>query len=378
VVEAMKMGASDYLTKPFEEEALELAIENALEKERLKEEVKTLKQQLAYVEQGNILTSNPQMLRIIDISRHVAATDVPVLILGESGVGKEVIASFIHEQSNRSDGPLVKVNCAALPHELLESELFGYERGAFTGAIRDKIGKFEQADKGTVLLDEIGEMSPHLQAKLLHVLQDGEFSRLGGKKPVKVNVRVLAATNKKLKEAVLKGEFRNDLYFRLNVIKLEVPPLRERREDIPLLCNNFLEKYRERYQSPVTQFPKDLMEAFLRYDWPGNVRQLENIVKRYLILPDGDIAAELRSNSPEPVSQPVQAANLSLKEVAGHAAEMAEKEVVLRVLEETGWNRKESARRLRISYKALRNKLKKWQLVRERPNEAVRTLVKSA
>jgi DNA-binding NtrC family response regulator len=378
VVEAMKMGASDYLTKPFEEEALELAIENALEKERLKEEVKTLKQQLAYVEQGNILTSNPQMLRIIDISRHVAATDVPVLILGESGVGKEVIASFIHEQSNRSDGPLVKVNCAALPHELLESELFGYERGAFTGAIRDKIGKFEQADKGTVLLDEIGEMSPHLQAKLLHVLQDGEFSRLGGKKPVKVNVRVLAATNKKLKEAVLKGEFRNDLYFRLNVIKLEVPPLRERREDIPLLCNNFLEKYRERYQSPVTQFPKDLMEAFFRYDWPGNVRQLENIVKRYLILPDGDIAAELRSNSPEPVSQPVQAANLSLKEVAGQAAETAEKEVVLRVLEETGWNRKESARRLRISYKALRNKLKKWQLVRERPSEAVRTLVKSA
>jgi DNA-binding NtrC family response regulator len=378
VVEAMKMGASDYLTKPFEEEALELAIGNAIEKERLKEEVKTLKQQLAYVEQGNILTSNPQMLRIIDISRHVAGTDVPVLILGESGVGKEVIASFIHEQSNRSDGPFVKVNCAALPHELLESELFGYERGAFTGAIRDKIGKFEQADKGTLLLDEIGEMSPHLQAKLLHVLQDGEFSRLGGKKPVKVNVRVIAATNKKLKEAVLKGEFRNDLYFRLNVIKLEVPPLRERREDIPLLCNYFLEKYRDRYQSPVQQFPKDLMESLLRYDWPGNVRQLENVVKRYLILPDADVTSELRSSSSEPVAQPVQTANVSLKEVAGHAAEVAEKEVVLRVLEETNWNRKESARRLKISYKALRNKLKKWQLVRERPGEAVRTLVKSA
>jgi transcriptional regulator with PAS, ATPase and Fis domain len=318
------------------------------------------------------------MLRIIDISRHVAGTDVPVLILGESGVGKEVIASFIHEQSNRSDGPFVKVNCAALPHELLESELFGYERGAFTGAIRDKIGKFEQADKGTLLLDEIGEMSPHLQAKLLHVLQDAEFSRLGGKKPVKVNVRVLAATNKKLKEAVLKGEFRNDLYFRLNVIKLEVPPLRERREDIPLLCNSFLEKYRERYQSPVQQFPKEVMEAFFRYDWPGNVRQLENIVKRYLILPDADVTSELRGGSSEPVSQPVQTANVSLKEVAGHAAEVAEKEVVLRVLEETGWNRKESARRLRISYKALRNKLKKWQLVRERPGEVVRTLVRSA
>jgi len=378
VVEAMKMGASDYLTKPFEEEALELAIENAIEKQRLKDEVKTLKKQLAYVEQGNILTSNPQMLRIIDISRHVAGTDVPVLILGESGVGKEVIASFIHEQSNRSEGPFVKVNCAALPHELLESELFGYERGAFTGAIRDKIGKFEQADKGTLLLDEIGEMSPHLQAKLLHVLQDGEFSRLGGKKPVKVNVRILAATNKKLKEAVLKGEFRNDLYFRLNVIKLEVPPLRERREDIPLLCNHFLDKYRERYQSPVQQFPKEVMEVFLRNEWPGNVRQLENVVKRYLILPDADITTELRSSSPEPVAQPVPPASVSLKEVAGHAAEVAEKEVVLRVLEETGWNRKESARRLKISYKALRNKLKKWQLVRERPSEVVRTLVKSA
>jgi transcriptional regulator with PAS, ATPase and Fis domain len=318
------------------------------------------------------------MLRIIDIARHVAGTDVPVLILGESGVGKEVVASFIHEQSNRADGPFVKVNCAALPHELLESELFGYERGAFTGAIRDKIGKFEQADKGTLLLDEIGEMSPHLQAKLLHVLQDAEFSRLGGKKPVKVNVRVLAATNKKLKEAVLKGEFRNDLYFRLNVIKLEVPPLRERREDIPLLCNNFLEKYRDRYQSPVQQFPKELMEAFFRYDWPGNVRQLENIVKRYLILPDADISSELRNASPDAVAQPIPPVNVSLKEVAGHAAEMAEKEVVLRMLEETGWNRKESARRLRISYKALRNKLKKWQLVRERPSEGVRTLVKSA
>src|SRR2546430_975082 len=376
VVEAMKIGASDYLTKPFEEEALELAIENAIEKERLKEEVKTLKQQLAYVEQGNILTSNPQMLRIIDISRHVASTDVPVLILGESGVGKEVVASFIHEQSNRSDGPFVKVNCAALPHELLESELFGYERGAFTGAIRDKIGKFEQADKGTLLLDEIGEMSPHLQAKLLHVLQDAEFSRLGGKNPVKVRVRVLAATNQQLKGAVLQGGFLNDLYFRLNVIKLEIPPLRERREDIPLLCNHFLDKYRERYQSPVQQFPKELIEAFFKYDWPGNVRQLENVVKRYLILPDSDITAELRttnSDAPPPVAQ----GNVSLKEVAGHAAEMAEKEVVLRMLEETGWNRKESARRLRISYKALRNKLKKWQLVRERPSE-VRTLVKSA
>src|SRR2546427_1748360 len=202
VVEAMKIGASDYLTKPFEEQALEFATEKAIEKHRLKEEVKTLKQQLAYVEQGNILTSNPQMLRIIEISRHVAGTDVPVLILGESGVGKEVIASFIHEQSNRSEGPFVKVNCAALPHELLESELFGYERGAFTGAIRDKIGKFEQADKGTLLLDEIGEMSPHLQAKLLHVLQDGKFTRLGARKETRVDARIIASTNINIEKAI--------------------------------------------------------------------------------------------------------------------------------------------------------------------------------
>jgi DNA-binding NtrC family response regulator len=376
VVEAMRIGASDYLTKPFEEEALELAIQNVLETQRLKEELKNLKQQLAYVEQGSFLTSSPKVLHIVDIARHVANADVPVLILGESGVGKEVLASFIHEQSNRSDGPFIKVNCAALPHELLESELFGYEKGAFTGALRDKMGKFEQADKGTLLLDEIGEMSPHLQAKLLHVLQDAEFSRLGGKKAVRVNVRIIAATNKKLNEAVLKGEFRNDLYFRLNVIRVELPPLRDRREDIPLLCNHFLEKYRERYQSTIQQFPRELIEAFVRYDWPGNVRQLENVVKRYLILPDSEILSELRNPAGDPVPQP--AGPVSLKEVAGHAAEVAEKEVVIRMLEETGWNRKESARRLHISYKALRNKLKKWQLVRDRPSMPVRTLVKSA
>jgi len=270
----------------------------------------------------------------------------------------------------------VKVNCAALPHELLESELFGYEKGAFTGALRDKMGKFEQADKGTLMLDEIGEMSPHHQAKLLHVLQDGEFSRLGGKKPVRINVRIIAATNKKLKEALLKGEFRNDLYFRLNVIKVELPPLRERREDIPLLCHHFLEKYRERYQSSLQQFPKDVLEALVRFDWPGNVRQLENVIKRYLILPDTDILSDLRNTTSDPMPQP--AGPVSLKEVSGHAAEVAEKEVVLRMLEETGWNRKESARRLFISYKALRNKLKKWQLVRERPAEPVKSFVKSA
>src|SRR5213593_4800810 len=247
VVDAMKMGAADFLVKPFEEQELELAIQNVFEKQKLKEEVKTLKRQLdSYVEAGDILSTNPRLLKLKEIAKQVADTDVPVLVTGESGVGKEVLARFIHTHSSRRDKPFVKVNCAALPNELLESELFGYERGAFTGALNDKPGKFELADKGTILLDEIGEMTPHLQAKLLHVLQDSEFSRLGGKKTVRVDARVLASTNVRIEEAVKKGEFREDLYFRLNVIRLTVPPLRERPEDIESLCHYFVEKYRER------------------------------------------------------------------------------------------------------------------------------------
>jgi two-component system response regulator AtoC len=267
----------------------------------------------------------------------------------------------------RHDKPFVKVNCAALPNELLESELFGYERGAFTGALNDKPGKFELADKGTLLLDEIGEMTPHLQAKLLHVLQDSEYTRLGGKRTVHVDARVLASTNVNLEENVANGKFREDLYFRLNVIRVEIPPLRERREDIPVLCNYFLCRYRDRYKSSVEQISPALMDSFLRYDWPGNLRQLENAIKRYLILPEMNMnLAELKEQA-----QPGTAAvvpikpkedSMSLKDVGTRAAENAEKELVLRVLEETSWNRKQAARRLNICYKALLNKLKRWQI----------------
>jgi two-component system response regulator AtoC len=360
VVEAMKAGASDYLVKPFEEEELELAIENVVEKEKLREEVRSLKRQLDQYVEIDWVTMTPRMQRIREIARHVAATDVPVLILGESGVGKEVVARYIHEQSERRDKPLVKVNCAALPHDLLESELFGYERGAFTGALTEKPGKFELADKGSLLLDEIAEMSPALQAKLLHVLQDGEYSRLGGRRAVRADARVLALTNRRLEESVGKGEFREDLYFRLNVIRLEVPPLRERREEIPLLCSTFLEKYREKYNKEVEQLPRELMEAFMRYDWPGNVRQLENAIKRYLILPDVEMALSEMKESGAETKKPA-AGGTSLKEISAQAAGEAEREVVLRMLEETGWNRKRAARQLGISYKALLNKLKKWQ-----------------
>jgi two-component system response regulator AtoC len=347
-------------------------------------EITALNQEISYAGPG-LVTSNPRMLRIIDIARRVAQTDVPVLILGESGVGKDVLAGFIHRQSDCANGPLVKVNCAALPDELLESELFGYDRGAFTGAASAKPGKFDLAHNGTLFLDEIGEMSPHLQAKLLHVLQDGEFSRLGGRWPTRVNVRVLAATNRNLQEAVRKREFRSDLYFRLNVINVEIPPLRERRDDILPLCQYFLEKYRERYGSSIKTLPQDLLEACVWCDWPGNIRQLENTVKRYLILPDSGIVSELRSAVRDAMpatalcerrhhgnSQPatsghrpplqVQSVSRSLKQVGEHAAEQAEKAVALDMLAETGWNQKESARLLQISYKAFRNRLRRWQL----------------
>jgi len=367
VVDAMKMGAADFLVKPFEEQELELAIENVVEKQKLKEEVKTLKRQLDSYDAGDILSTNPRVLKIKEIAKHVADTDVPVLITGESGVGKEVLARYIHSHSSRHDKPFVKVNCAALPNDLLESELFGYERGAFTGALNDKPGKFELADKGTLLLDEIGEMTPHLQAKLLHVLQDSEYTRLGAKRTIRVDARVLASTNINLEENVASGKFREDLYFRLNVIRIDIPPLRERREDIPVLCNYFLCRYRDRYKSPVEEITPSLMDSFLRYEWPGNVRQLENAVKRYLILPDMNVnLSELKDQTSSSANAPVPAKpkedNMSLKDVGTRAAEQAEKELVLRVLEETSWNRKQAARRLNICYKALLNKLKRWQI----------------
>jgi DNA-binding NtrC family response regulator len=367
VVDAMKMGASDFLVKPFEEPELELAIENVIEKQKLKEEVKTLRRQLdAYIDAGNILSSNPKILKILEIAQHVANTDVPVLIGGESGVGKEVLARYIHSHSIRRDKSFVKVNCAALPNDLLESELFGCERGAFTGAFSNRPGKFDLADGGTLLLDEIGATTPQLQARLLRVLQDSEYTRLGGKRSVRLDVRVIASTNVNLAENVASGKFREDLYFRLNVIRVDIPPLRERREDIPILCNYFLARYRDRYRSAVEEVSPALMDSFVRYDWPGNVRQLENAIKRYLILPEMSLTlAELKEQGQSnvvPMTLQARDSHLSLKDVGARAAQQAEKDLALRILAETGWNRKQAARRMNICYKALLNKLKRWQM----------------
>ena len=285
VVQAMKLGASDFVSKPFQEVDLEVPLANALKQRQLSREVASLREQLQHQGQHTLLFGNSErMVEVRDLIERVADTDVTVLIRGESGTGKELVARAISAASLRHDKPFVKVNCAALPTELLESELFGFERGAFTGAIQHKPGRFEFANHGTMFLDEIGDMSAALQAKLLQVLQDGEFSRLGGKHDVRVDVRVIAATNRDLERAVTSGQFREDLFFRLNVVCIVVPPLRDRRDEIPKLIEYFLKKYSVQYNKPFTAVSSETTQLFMDYDWPGNVRELENLIKRVVVL----------------------------------------------------------------------------------------------
>jgi two-component system response regulator AtoC len=377
IVEAMSLGAADYLNKPFEEEELEIALQRVLETQKLREEREELRERLRAVEErgaAEFLWASEKMSRIHEILAQVADADVTVLIHGESGVGKEVIARTLHDLSDRSSAQFVKVNCAALPEELLESELFGYERGAFTGASGRKAGKFELANGGTMFLDEIAEMSPPLQAKLLQVLQDGEFSPLGGQRDVRVDVRVVAATNRNLEEMVAKGSFREDLFYRLNVVNIWVPPLRERREEIPVLVDHFLRLYSARYARPLRPPSDRLLRAFAAYPWPGNVRELENMAKRIVVLQSEDaIAQEILAGRRSPEAPALAAerahresedagAPLSLREVGRRAARDAEREALRRVLYQTNWNRKKAARVLEVSYKTLLQKIKECGL----------------
>jgi two-component system response regulator AtoC len=304
-----------------------------------------------------------------------------VLVTGESGVGKEVLARYIHGASKRAEKPFVKINCAAVPHELLESELFGHERGAFTGAHQRKEGKFEAAHGGTLLLDEIGEMSLPLQAKLLHVLEDWTFTRLGATQPISIDTRIVATTNKPLEDAIAHGEFRKDLYFRLKVVRFRLPPLRERPADIPILCELFLRSCAEaQSEEAIPRLPERLVEAFREYHWPGNVRELKHLIQRWAILPDEEmVLAELApedGEAPAALDEPrtIQLdiepeldvdGRIPLKKTAARAAEEAEKRVILRVLAETRWNRRRAAARLDICYKTLLNKLHHWQLDRD-------------
>jgi two-component system response regulator AtoC len=295
-------------------------------------------------------------------------------------VGKEVVARTLHELSDRRDARFVKVNCAALPEELLESELFGYERGAFTGASARKAGKFEVASGGSIFLDEIGEMSPKLQAKLLQVLQDGEFSRLGGDSDVQVDVRVVCATNRNLEEMVQRGSFREDLFYRINVVNVRVPPLRERREEVPVLTDHFLARYAQQYGREAPRISERLLAGFQAYDWPGNVRELENMIKRVVVLQDETAISNEIFAAPRQVPAPLAAApveglrpaqaavpepadaRLSLREIGRRAARDAEREALQRVLHQTNWNRRKAAQILEVSYKTLLQKIKECGL----------------
>src|SRR5437867_4707261 len=322
------------------------------------------------------LWRSPKMLEARRILSEAARVDVTVLITGETGTGKDLVARAIHQFSSRRTGPFVKVNCAAMPRELLESEMFGYERGAFTGAHKLKIGKFEAADRGTIFLDEIGDLHPALQAKLLHVLQDGEFSRIGGKSTLSVDVRVLAATNQDLERTVAEGRFRDDLYYRLNVIHVYVPPLRERVAEIPLLANYFVERYSKLYRRGGFTIPQPVMERLTRHPFPGNVRELENLVKRMIVLddphltriplPEASVGNGRFTTSAAPAPEP------SLKEIGRRASQAAEREAISRMLDQTGWNRVRAARALRISYRALLYKIKQAGL------DVTRSSVRSA
>ena len=285
IVEAMRLGASDFLRKPFEAEELELAFSKALDNRALEEEVISLRGRVRTEVDSLLLGGdNPKMRDIQEIIEQVADTDITVLVRGESGTGKEVVARALFQLGNRRSRPFVKVNCAALPSELLESELFGFEKGAFTGAQKRKLGKFEYANRGTIFLDEISEMAPGLQAKLLQVLQDGEFSRLGGESDVRVDARIIAATNRNLEDAVKKGEFREDLYYRLNVVTIQIPPLRDRIDAVPLLVEHFLGMYNEQYNKSLEKLSDETTQLLMDYHWPGNVRELENMIKRMVVL----------------------------------------------------------------------------------------------
>ncbi|QLA15913.1 sigma-54-dependent transcriptional regulator [Desulfolutivibrio sulfoxidireducens] len=375
-VDALKAGAYDYLIKPLDLDVLRLTMDRALDHLRLRTENRALRERLGReFTSSEIIGQSPPMRELLDMAAMAAPTEATVLITGESGTGKELVARAIHANSPRKNGPLVTVNCAALPETLLESELFGHEKGAFTGADRRREGRFMTADKGTIFLDEIGEMSPATQVKLLRVIQEREIERVGGDRPIGVDVRILAATNRDLKKEVAEGGFREDLYYRLNVLVLSMPPLRRRREDIPLLARHFLEKFAKKNRKTVRDFSPGAMEAFLRHDWPGNVRELENAVERGVILAIGEylterelppgVAAALAAQAtlpapPDAVAPP---------DLAGQALEDIEQRAILATLKETGGNKSEAARVLGITRATLHKKLKKYGEEESRPEE---------
>lgn len=363
-VKALKEGAYDYLTKPLDFDELKFTIERAMEHTSLKEENRHLRESLAsQFNRQNLIGRSPAMARLMDTIAQVAPSEATVLITGESGTGKEMIAGAIHFNSLRKDGPFVKINCAAITETLLESELFGHEKGAFTGADRRKEGKFRQAEGGTIFLDEVSEMSPAMQVKLLRVLQEREITRVGGDEVIKVDVRVIAATNKDLLQEMEAGRFRDDLYYRLNVVTINVPPLRERREDIPLIAQHFLKMFAEKNHKSIKGFTPQVMDRLLKYNWPGNVRELMNAVERGVVLSrsdylnKGELVLALRDHI---LLEEASSLKVSTEEMP---LEAVEKEAIMKTLEMAGGNKSEAARRLGITRRTLHMKLKKYGMM---------------
>lgn len=365
-VEALKSGAYDYLIKPLDFEVLKLTIERASEHAGLKEENRALKEHLrSDYDIANIIGRSQPMKKLMDMMSMVAPSEATVLITGESGTGKELIARSLHFNSPRKEKPLVVVNCASITETLLESELFGHEKGAFTGADKRREGRFMQANHGTIFLDEIGETSPTMQAKLLRVLQEKEVQRVGSEETIKVDVRIVAATNRNLEADVANGRFREDLFYRLNVMNLNVPPLKERQEDIPLFAQHFLKKFADKNRKTVKGFVPLAVDMLLNYDWPGNVRELENAIERAVILLTGEHITEkqlplnITKKYPDLSTSPIAAAPVM---DGTRSMEEIEKEAILATLKASGGNKSETARRLGITRKTLHNKLKNYGL----------------
>lgn len=369
VVRSVRLGAEDCLVKPCQKPAMAAVLRQCLAPLPDDHNSQAAEQTEELVDGSSFVAASPAMRKLRSLVGEVARTDIPVLCIGESGTGKEVVARLLHLLSKRSCHPFLKVNCAALPSELLESELFGYEQGAFTGAVRSKPGKFELCAKGTILLDEFAEISPQLQAKLLHVLHDGEFTRLGGRSRIKADVRVVAATNVDIQEALATKKLREDLYYRLSAVVFEIPPLRERREEIPVLLRHFLKKHGGQSGLPCRPVSAAVMKFAKRHDWPGNVREVENFAKRYLALGDlaltggnGNHLWPNGSGDSVPKAGERNVASRTLKAQVSSVKQNAEAAAIFRALEQTNWNRKEAARILQISYKSLLGKLRLYGL----------------
>lgn len=367
-IEAMKLGAYDYITKPFDLDEVLFTVRRALAQTTLIAQVRALTtpKEDTRIPQEELVGHSPEMLRVFKTIGKVAPTDEPVLILGESGTGKELVANAIHRNSDRAEKPFVKVNCAALSPTLLESEFFGHERGAFTGAVARRIGRFEQANGGTLFLDEIGDLDLDLQAKLLRTLQSGEFERVGGEHTIQVNVRIIAATNHPLSEQIAKHRFREDLYYRLNVVTIDLPPLRSRPDDIPELAEHFIQRLARKYHWPQLTLSAEALQTLRTHSWPGNVRELENVLARVAIVTRGrpiqpeDLKVSGVPSSSSPAS-PIAGTALPLRDILAET----ERRIIQQALEQTKWNRTHAAKLLGISRRQLFDKIREHGLVRE-------------